>query len=289
MKKPAPRTNATKSAKNPAEKSAKPLNPAKSEASAKGTKPVKTVKTAKTAKTVKTAKTAMPAKAADDAAADNAPDVSRAAKRALRAEVRAAIRALSRFKRERKSRSVADFALRAPAFGGRGLLLAYRALPDEACVDAAIAALAARGWRVAVPTVDARGAMQLVELRTDTGMPDVFDSTRWTLDAHAIRAPRVEPQHTRRVRAREVDAVLVPGRAFDRLGNRLGRGQGHYDKLLAALRPDARAATVGVGFAEQVVESVPVDPHDRPVAWLVTDRGITRCHRAGRGAAAARG
>lgn len=267
MKRPAPRTKPTKSAKTIAK-------PAKSTGRAKPPKPAKTMKRTKPAA---------------DVAAEDAPEGARAAKRALRAEVRAAIRALSRFTLERKSRAVSDFALRAPAFGGRGLLLAYRALPDEACVDAAIAGLAARGWRVAVPTVDAHGAMQLVELRTDIGKHDVFDPTRWTLDAHSIRAPYIEPQHTRRVRAREVDAVLVPGRAFDRLGNRLGRGQGHYDKLLASLRPDARAATVGVGFAEQVVESVPVDPHDQAVAWLVTDRGITRCGRPGRGSAAGRG
>lgn len=246
-------------------------------------------KTAHAAKTAKTARAAKAATTAGDAVAENTRDDARAAKRALRTEVRAAIRALSRFKLERKSRAVADFAVRTPAFGGRGLLLAYRALPDEPCVDAAVAALAARGWRVAVPTVDAQGAMLLIELRTDTGKPDVFDASRWTLDAHAIRAPRIEPPHTRRIRPRELDAVLVPGRAFDRLGNRLGRGQGHYDTLLSALRPDARAATVGVGFAEQVAESVPVDPHDRPVAWLVTDRGITRCRRAGRNAAAAHG
>lgn len=231
-------------------------------------------------KTVKSAKTA------GDAAVANTRDDAHAAKRALRSEVRAAIRALSRFTLERKSRAVAEFAVRAPAFGGRGLLLAYRALADEACVDAAVAALAARGWRVAVPAVDAHGAMLLIELRTDTGKPDIFDASRWTLDAHAIRAPRIEPPHTRRIRPRELDAVLVPGRAFDRLGNRLGRGQGHYDALLSALRPDARAATVGIGFVEQVVASVPIDPHDRPVAWLVTDRGITRCRCAGRDAAA---
>jgi hypothetical protein len=145
-------------------------------------------KTAHAAKTAKTAKAAKAATTAGDAVAENTRDDARAAKRALRTEVRAAIRALSRYKLERKSRAVADFAVRAPAFGGRGLLLAYRALPDEACVDAAVSALAARGWRVAVPTVDAQGAMLLIELRTDTGKPDIFDASRWTLDAHAIPA-----------------------------------------------------------------------------------------------------
>ncbi len=61
-----------------------------------------------------------------------------------------------------------------------------------------------------------------------------------------------------------IDLAVVPGVAFDAEGNRLGRGQGFYDRLLARLR---RYGTykIGVCFDFQKVGHVPVDAHDIPV------------------------
>lgn len=222
------------------------------------------------------------AKAAIAADADGADDALRAAKKALRASIAERVAAIKPLAREHKTRSLAAFALRAPALGGRGLVLAYRAMADEACVDELTETLAARGWRVAFPLVDATGAMKLVELATGPGLPALFDPSRWTSDRHGIRAPRLDGVGARVVWPRELDAVLVPARAFDRSGNRLGRGKGYYDRLLARLRPDARGAAIGVAFAEQIEESVPSSGDDRPVAWVASDRGLSRARRATR-------
>ena len=46
-------------------------------------------------------------------------------------------------------------------------------------------------------------------------------------------------------------------------------GGGHYDRFLAAL--PAGCLTVGVCFAEQLVDELPVEPHDRPVDVVVSD------------------
>ena len=66
-----------------------------------------------------------------------------------------------------------------------------------------------------------------------------------------------------------LDLVLVPGIAFDIAGNRLGRGRGFYDRMLA-LSPDA--VSCGVGFDGQVVALVPVEPHDVKLhqVWMPT-------------------
>ncbi len=66
-----------------------------------------------------------------------------------------------------------------------------------------------------------------------------------------------------------VDFVLVPGVAFDRDGNRLGYGAGYYDRLLA--RIPLSAARVAAAFGVQVVEAVPHEAHDLPVATIVTE------------------
>ncbi|HEX2066790.1 MAG TPA: 5-formyltetrahydrofolate cyclo-ligase, partial [Candidatus Thermoplasmatota archaeon] len=58
----------------------------------------------------------------------------------------------------------------------------------------------------------------------------------------------------------EADLAIVPGVAWDARGGRLGRGGGHYDRLLPRLR-----LAWGIGFASQVVPALPVLAHDRPV------------------------
>ncbi len=218
----------------------------------------------------------------DEAGGADAADPSAmldAMKTALRKEIAARLAPMKRLARAQKTRSLAAYALRSPPLGGHGLVLAYRALPDEPCVDALVESLVARGWRVAFPQIDATGTMRLVELATGPGRDPVFHPSRWTTDRYGIRAPRADDARARPVWSREIDAVLVPGRAFDQRGNRLGRGKGYYDRLIARLRPDARGSTVGIAFAEQLAESVPVSDDDRRVTWIATDRGLMRARR----------
>jgi 5-formyltetrahydrofolate cyclo-ligase len=68
------------------------------------------------------------------------------------------------------------------------------------------------------------------------------------------------------------EVVIVPGLAFTAAGGRLGQGGGWYDRFLAAVDP--RCVTVGVGFAEQVVDQLPIEAHDIALDWVVTDAGI---------------
>jgi len=69
----------------------------------------------------------------------------------------------------------------------------------------------------------------------------------------------------------EPDLIIVPFLAFDRTGHRLGYGGGYYDRTLAALR---RIPAIGAGFAALEVDSVPVGPHDRPLATIITEHGV---------------
>jgi 5-formyltetrahydrofolate cyclo-ligase len=84
-----------------------------------------------------------------------------------------------------------------------------------------------------------------------------------------------EPAHPVAVDPREIDAVIVPGLAFDRAGFRLGHGGGHYDRLMEALRDDA--VRIGFCFHSQVVEEVPHGPGDSPVDLIVTDAETIVC------------
>ena len=71
-----------------------------------------------------------------------------------------------------------------------------------------------------------------------------------------------------------IDLIVVPGLGFDEEGNRLGRGQGFYDRFLA--HPDMRAVKCAVGFEDQVCAEIPCGPHDERVDMLVTDAQVRR-------------
>ena len=55
-----------------------------------------------------------------------------------------------------------------------------------------------------------------------------------------------------------LDLIIVPGLAFDHLGNRMGRGKAFYDKFL----PQTKAYRIGVAYACQLLESIPHDNND---------------------------
>jgi 5-formyltetrahydrofolate cyclo-ligase len=70
------------------------------------------------------------------------------------------------------------------------------------------------------------------------------------------------------------DVVIVPGLAFTTAGDRLGQGGGWYDRFLSKVRPDC--TTIGVCFAEQIVDALPVEAHDVSMDHVVSDRGVLR-------------
>ena len=65
--------------------------------------------------------------------------------------------------------------------------------------------------------------------------------------------------------------ILVPLLGVDMLGNRLGYGQGHFDRTISALRADGPVFACGLAYEAQIVEHVPAEPHDIPLDWLVTE------------------
>ena len=67
----------------------------------------------------------------------------------------------------------------------------------------------------------------------------------------------------------KVDMIVVPGVAFDRNNNRMGRGRGFYDRLLKST-PNAKK--VGVAFDFQIFDTIPTEPFDVPMDVVVAER-----------------
>ena len=118
----------------------------------------------------------------------------------------------------------------------------------------------AEGRRIVLPFLD-RERMEVAE----HGPADELVRSSYGA-AEPLRRNAVDPG--------EVDAVALPGLAFDRKGRRLGYGGGFYDRWLSRLRPDA--ALIGICFASQLVERVPAGSSDVRVHVVVTDQEVIR-------------
>lgn len=182
------------------------------------------------------------------------------AKARLRAEVRQRLRGLSPRAREEAAGRVCERILAAPSWSGARAVLLFAPLADEVDVWPLVGEALRLGKRVALPRFNAHLAAYEPAFVSDA-------TGDLTLGPHGIREPRPDRP------AADVaafDWMLVPGVAFDAAGHRLGRGAGHYDRLLVR----ARGLKVGVAFAEQLVAVLPVAEHDVRMDLVVTPLGM---------------
>lgn len=75
-----------------------------------------------------------------------------------------------------------------------------------------------------------------------------------------------EPTGTETIVPELIDVVIVPAMAFDPEGNRLGRGKGFYDRLLA----NTQATRIGIGYDFQMLDVLPIDCHDIKMHYVFT-------------------
>lgn len=87
----------------------------------------------------------------------------------------------------------------------------------------------------------------------------INDLSKLTASRLGIREP--DPSYGEHVSVAAIKLALIPGIAFDQDNRRLGRGKGHYDRLLALMPQET--LKLGVGFKQQLSsELIPVEAHD---------------------------
>lgn len=180
-------------------------------------------------------------------------------KEALRTRLRAGRR--DRDEAERRAaagRLAANAALLVPADPSD--IGCYASTPTEPATDVLITALRLAGHRVWVPRVREE---RLEWVRIDEG-------TGWSSGPFGIREPDGPGQA---VLPGTTAVVFMPALAVDRDGNRLGQGGGFYDRAMLDLptQDDGGPPRVALVFRDEVLDSVPVEPHDLPVDAIVTD------------------
>ncbi|EIZ80622.1 5-formyltetrahydrofolate cyclo-ligase [Novosphingobium sp. Rr 2-17] len=125
--------------------------------------------------------------------------------------------------------------------------------------------LSENGRTVALPWFAARDNAMTFRLWSNPWDEDDLAPGPWRALQPPVEAAEVTP-----------DVVVVPGLAFTADGQRLGQGGGHYDRWLA-VHPQVTA--IGLAWDCQITDELPVEPHDRPLAAVVTP---TRIHEAAR-------
>lgn len=90
-----------------------------------------------------------------------------------------------------------------------------------------------------------------------------YERSRMHLGAFHIE----EPDGDDTVDISDIDLVIVPAVAYDRHGNRVGRGKGYYDRLLSR----SKAVTIGVCYDFQLFDEIDAEEHDIPVHFVVAD------------------
>lgn len=179
----------------------------------------------------------------------------------LRRHLQNCLLAIPSEQRSEKSRQACQNLVSMPQFQSASTVMMYLALPYEADASEAILHAWQLGKIVAVPKIswEQRHMIPVKISSLETGI---------SMGASGLRDPIAGVP----VPFEDIDLVVTPALGFDRQGNRLGRGGSYYDRFFA--NSDLKAARCGFAFVEQIVESIPVSEHDKPVDSLVTDEGI---------------
>ena len=175
-------------------------------------------------------------------------------KAGLRKEIRAALEKISPAVRAVESIELCD-RLEAQLRSAHTILF-FAPLPDELDVWPLLEKFLAAGKICALPFFDSvtqtYSARRVQNLAADI-----------SIGKFGVREPA---SSCAEIPLEKFDLILAPGVAFDWNGNRLGRGRGFYDRLLAR----TSGLKCGVGYDFQLIGKIPVEPHDARVNFVVT-------------------
>jgi 5-formyltetrahydrofolate cyclo-ligase len=180
-------------------------------------------------------------------------------KKALRRSVRSLILTLGPQERAAQDAALVRLFDELPGYAEAGTVLLYaKAFAEELETRPFLIHALEAGKQVVLPKVDRhRQPMRLFQI--------LDPSLDLEPDTLAIPEPRTQCLP---IKPEEIDWVLVPGLAFDLHCYRLGRGAGHYDRLLPRLRPDA--SRWALGYDCQIVADLPAEPHDVALDGVAT-------------------
>ena len=180
-------------------------------------------------------------------------------KKDLRARIRRRLKFQSPKSRREKSALIAAKLFAEELFRRAERVAFFVSLPEEVDTRRMIDLALRLGKRVAVPKTDLKKSrLDFYEI-----------SSRRELTKGVLGIPEPEGNASRRQRGSTLDCVVVPGLAFDKNFNRLGRGGGFYDRFLKKV--GKKTVKIGLGYSFQLVAKVPAEAHDTRLDLVITD------------------
>lgn len=177
-------------------------------------------------------------------------------KKTLRKEMAALRSEMSKDERDKLSREVIQKLLSHPVYKNAKSVMAYASMPEEIQLGELFDDAFNTEKKLSIPFIVGRGNMRPVLL-----------PSRDVLEVGDFGILTVRQENRKFVDVKEIDCVIVPGAAFDRKGNRLGKGGGYYDRFLKLA---VNAKKIAPAFDFQLVENVPITPSDCGVDVIIT-------------------
>lgn len=169
-------------------------------------------------------------------------------KKILRSKILSILRSQSKIKRKEKSQLIKEKLFRLKIFKKAKRIMFYMAYDGEVETEEMIKESLNKGKIVCVPVCDQK-RKRIIPCRIEGNT--IFKKGPYGIKEPSIKVP---------LPIKDLDLVIVPGLAFDRKGNRLGRGKGYYDRFLKKISP--KTISVGLAFDFQIFNHLPVSTSD---------------------------
>ena len=182
-------------------------------------------------------------------------------KRRVRRELKETASHFSEYYVAEASRAVCEKVLQSSEFREAAVIFGYLSFRSEISIDAVLEEALRLGKTVAVPWIVSQNEMQAARLVTLQDLPP---------DRYGIRTV---PEPVEIISPDRIDLLFVPGAGFTKMGHRMGRGAGYYDRFLA----QTRGFRLGIACDKLLREKIPVGVYDQPVEALVTETKFIYC------------
>lgn len=180
-------------------------------------------------------------------------------KRVFRKKILSLLRQQNELERIRNSDIIKNKLFRSKQYRRAKLIFFYLSFDGEVDTFLMIKEALMQGKKIAVPVCDVKNK-KIIPVNLTS-----IDKDHLIKGAYGIMHPRI----IKRIPLKNIDLAVVPGVAFDKEGNRLGRGKGYYDRFLSRI---GRCDSIGLAFRFQVVNKLPgLHPHDFPVNKIITN------------------
>ncbi len=172
-------------------------------------------------------------------------------KKALRKQIKVLFKTFPADEHKRKSREVLRQLRQCPEFQNSRNIMLFWSMKDEVFTHDFVVEWSSEK-QIFLPAIIG----DEIEIRR-------FDGLKQMESGHKYGIP--EPIAGLKANAEDIDLIVVPGQAFDKHNNRMGRGKAFYDKLLK----NSKATKTGICFDFQFFDQIPVDERDIPMDMVI--------------------